>query len=69
MVKPFVPTDSTFAGHGLKSLTAEVTEQGMTYLQITAGETRVLITLLPSEVRKLTAALNGDAGITDIAHY
>lgn len=65
----FVPSDGTFAGHGLKSLTVEVTPQGMTYLYVLAGETRVLLTLTPLESDILTAALSTRDRTTEITRY
>ena len=69
MPKPFVSTDNTFAGHGLKSLTCEVTPAGMAFLFTTDGGHKTVLTLTPGERARLIDALSRPGTTTEIAEY
>lgn len=58
-----------FAGHNLKSLTVETSDNGITYLWVEAGNEKTLITLMPSETRALARALGTKGETTEITCY
>lgn len=61
--------NETFAGHGSKSLTVEVTPAGIAYLHTTIGGTKHIIALTPSERYALSAALREPGKTAEITTY
>ena len=53
----FLMITDTFAGHGDKSLSVSTDSSGFAYLQASAGDKGILITLSPTEKAELAQAL------------